>query len=263
VALIALTSVSGSPGVTTTALGLALSWPRPVVLVDADPTGGRSILAGYFRGQVDVRNTIVDLAIAQSRGDLPRALPQSLMQVKDTQVQLLCGPIRHNQARALGPLWKPLAEAFKELENNGQDVIVDAGRLGLEGMPFKLLTEADLTLVTTRTHLPGLVGVTSWGEDLRDAFVQVGDISRLQALLVGPGMPYTPKEASKTIEMPVLGEIAWDPDSAAVYSLGQARDKRFQSSKLQKSIRATISAIQTTVSRTRAKLDRTDEGIVR
>ena len=39
-AVIALASASGSPGVTTTALGLALLWPRPVLLVEADPTGG-------------------------------------------------------------------------------------------------------------------------------------------------------------------------------------------------------------------------------
>ena len=44
-AVVALASASGSPGVTTTALGLALLWPRPVLLVEADPTGG-SRLAG-------------------------------------------------------------------------------------------------------------------------------------------------------------------------------------------------------------------------
>ena len=32
-AVVALASASGSPGVTTTALGLALLWPRPVLLV--------------------------------------------------------------------------------------------------------------------------------------------------------------------------------------------------------------------------------------
>jgi hypothetical protein len=50
-ALIVLTSASGSPGVTTTALGLALTWVRPVLLVEADPTGGSGSPAGYFRGQ--------------------------------------------------------------------------------------------------------------------------------------------------------------------------------------------------------------------
>ena len=49
-ALIVLTSANGSPGVTASALGLALSWPRPVVLVDADPTGARAVPAGYLRG---------------------------------------------------------------------------------------------------------------------------------------------------------------------------------------------------------------------
>ncbi|HEY9562625.1 MAG TPA: hypothetical protein VIR30_02545, partial [Nocardioides sp.] len=49
-AVIALCSASGSPGVTTTALGMALLWPRPVLLIEADATGGSGILAGYFRG---------------------------------------------------------------------------------------------------------------------------------------------------------------------------------------------------------------------
>ena len=42
-AVYALTSAAGSPGVTTTALGLALEWPNQVLLVDADPVGGSAI----------------------------------------------------------------------------------------------------------------------------------------------------------------------------------------------------------------------------
>ena len=38
--LIALASVKGSPGVTSAALALAAVWPNPVVLVEADPSGG-------------------------------------------------------------------------------------------------------------------------------------------------------------------------------------------------------------------------------
>jgi len=47
-AVIVLASASGSPGVSTTALGLTLNWHRPVLLVDADPTGSSSVFAGYF-----------------------------------------------------------------------------------------------------------------------------------------------------------------------------------------------------------------------
>ena len=38
-ALIAFTAAGGSPGVSTLTVGLGLGWPRPVVLVEADPTG--------------------------------------------------------------------------------------------------------------------------------------------------------------------------------------------------------------------------------
>jgi cellulose biosynthesis protein BcsQ len=59
--VIALCSASGAPGVTTTAVGLALLWPRPVLLVEADPAGG-SVLAGWFRGQREYTQGLLDLA---------------------------------------------------------------------------------------------------------------------------------------------------------------------------------------------------------
>jgi hypothetical protein len=59
--LIVLASASGSPGVTTTALGLALTWPRPVLLVEADPTGGSAVAAGYLRGQLVPPEAMLDL----------------------------------------------------------------------------------------------------------------------------------------------------------------------------------------------------------
>ena len=71
-ALIVLTSASGSPGVSTTALGLALTWRRPVLLVEADPTGGSGLLAGYFRGQAAPSQSLIDLAFAHRAGSLAR-----------------------------------------------------------------------------------------------------------------------------------------------------------------------------------------------
>ena len=38
-AVITLTSATGAPGVTTAALGLALTWPRDVLLVDRSTRG--------------------------------------------------------------------------------------------------------------------------------------------------------------------------------------------------------------------------------
>ena len=52
-AVVSVFSVGGAPGVTVSSLGLALSWPRPVLLVDANPNAGSAVLAGYLRGWVD------------------------------------------------------------------------------------------------------------------------------------------------------------------------------------------------------------------
>ena len=49
-AIIVLTSVGASPGVTTTALGLALQWPRECLLVDADPHPCRTVESGETYG---------------------------------------------------------------------------------------------------------------------------------------------------------------------------------------------------------------------
>src|SRR4029453_4732397 len=48
--ILLLTSTAGSPGVTTLAVGLALTWPRPILLADCDPGAHQAILAGYLGG---------------------------------------------------------------------------------------------------------------------------------------------------------------------------------------------------------------------
>ena len=58
--VICLTAAAGSPGVTSTLLGIALCWPRPVLLVEADPTAGSAILAGRFRG-LQSHSGLIDL----------------------------------------------------------------------------------------------------------------------------------------------------------------------------------------------------------
>lgn len=253
-ALIVLTSANGSPGVTASALGLALSWPRPVVLVDADPTGARAVPAGYLRGgQLPTDATLVDLAIAHRQGTLNEELPKALMTL-ESNVQFLCGPLRHNQARALDSLWEPLGGVLKSLERNGQDVIVDAGRLGLEGSPAKLIAAADLALLVTRTTLPALVAASSWAPTLRDTFARAGAADSLGALLVGAGAPYSASEAAKVLGIPVVASLALDAPSAEVYSDGARAPRKFATSSLNKSLRATVQAIQSTVAATQTSL---------
>ena len=78
-ALIVLASASGSPGVSTTALGLTLNWHRPVLLVDADPTGSSAVFAGYFHGTQEPTGGLINLALALREGTLAAALPRETL----------------------------------------------------------------------------------------------------------------------------------------------------------------------------------------
>ena len=258
-ALIVLTSSSGSPGVTTSALGLALSWSRASLLVEADPTGGSGILAGYFRGDVAHFGGLIDLALAHREGTLAEAIGRATMAIPDSAVQLLPGIRGHWQAASLIPLWEPLSAALRALERNGQDVIVDAGRLGLTGCPEPLIYGADLTLLVTRSTLPALSGARSWAETLRGEFEQAGASSSLGVLLVGEGEPYGSREVAKVLQIPVTASLPLDEDGAAMFSRGANPPRRFESSQLLRGLRAAASAIQSVVSANRVSLGATPD----
>lgn len=253
-ALIVLTSAQGSPGVTTTALGLALAWPRPAVLVEADPTGSSAVLAGFFRGEVTPSTGLIDLALSHRQGSLTEDLPQLTMTIPNSTVQLLPGTRSHAQARSLVSVWEPLAGALHALERNGQDVIVDAGRLGLIGSPEPLLHAADLALLVTRSTLPALAGARSWADTLREDFGRAAAAANLGVLVVGQGQPYGTREVRKVLQIPVISTLAWDPVGAEVFSRGAKQPRRFESAPLPRSLRATLAAVQTVLTANRASL---------
>src|SRR5215216_3442511 len=207
-AVIALGSAAGSPGVTTSALGLALTWPRPVLLIEADPTGGSAMLAGFFRGTTAHAAGLIDLAWAQREGLLTDALAELPMPILDSSASLLPGVRSHTQAGSLGALWEPLAAALKGLDG-ARDVIVDGGRLGLIGSPGPLIYAADLMLLVMRSDLVALAAARSWAETLRAGFDELGAPAQLQALLVGEGRPYRGRDVGKVLGLPVAAALAW------------------------------------------------------
>ena len=158
----------------------------------------------------------------------------------------------HEQAPSLLPLWEPLAEQLRALDRNGQDVIVDAGRLGLVGWPQPLIAASDLTLLVTRNSLPALAGARSWAKALRDQFAAVGGLSRLGApprrrgrTLAGGADgrargsgPTPPRHIAKALQIPVVASVDWDPEVAEVYSHGARKPRKFESSGLLRSYRA-------------------------
>ncbi|WP_256791990.1 hypothetical protein [Terrabacter sp. Ter38] len=253
-ALIVLTSASGSPGVTASAVGLALTWPRPALLVEADPTGGSSILAGYLRGQTAPASSLIDLALAHRHGQLEQAIPEATVRIEGTSAALLPGTRSHTQAPSLVSLWEPLAAALKSLERTGQDVIVDAGRLGLTGFPEPLLYAADLCLLTMRSDLVSLSGARSWTQTLRAGFERVGGCASLGLLMVGEGDPYSAREVRKVLQTPVIASLAWDPAVAQVFGRGAKAPRKFDTSPLVRGLSAARDAIDATVAADRAEI---------
>lgn len=270
--VIVLTSASGSPGATTTALGLALTWHRPCLLVDADPTGGSAIAAGYLRGSVAPPESMIELALAQQEGTgLLETLAQVSVELPGSPMRFVPGTRSHEQARSLLGLWEPLAGALAALDETGQDVVVDAGRLGLFGSPEPLIDAADLTLLVTRTDLVALSGARSWAETLRDRFDRAGASASLGVLLVGEGAPFRAREVSRVLSVPVVAQVAWDPENAAVLSHGAppprggawqrlAGRSGWEDSVLLRSVRAAGATIASTIRTTAAQLETTSGG---
>lgn len=248
-AVVTLTSASGSPGVTTTAVGLALSWPRPVLLIEADPTGGSGVLAGFFRGTLEYETGLIELALAPV--PVADALRDVVRPIAGSAASFIAGTRSHSQAGGLRELWEPLADALADLDTTGQDVIIDAGRLGLTGTPQPLLDSADLTLLMTRTTLPALAAARSWTDALGSA------TSRWRhpgLLLVGEGQPYRAGEVTKVLGVSVVASLADDPESAAVYHRGAPPPRHFETSPLARSLSAAVASIQAHISRGRFEL---------
>jgi hypothetical protein len=248
-AVIALTSASGSPGVTTTALGLALLWPRPALLLEADPTGGSGLLAGFFRGAREYDGGLIEMALSPL--GVADALVEVVQPIDGSHASFVAGTRSHSQAVGLRDLWEPLAAALAELEATGQDVIVDAGRLGLSGSPERLLATADITLLLTRSTLPSLAAARSWAESV----VRGGlDWPHPGVVLIGEGQPYRAAEVTSVLDLPVVATVADDPDSAAVYHRGATPPRRFDSSPLRRTLLATVQSVQAHIARSRFEL---------
>jgi hypothetical protein len=223
VAVIALVSAKGSPGVTTAALACTLSWHHRVVLAECDPAGG-SVLAGYLGGALDGPRGIGELAVGELRdGSLEAAFWSQLVDLDAPRRErlLLPGVIDPAQAGSVSPLWQRFADFFTGLDRGSPayDVIVDCGRLHAVGPPWPILRAATVVLVVTAAHLPDLSSaratVRAIERDFADHRVPPGS---LRLLLVGNG--HSRGEVSKALRLPVIAQLPHDPRTAEVLSHG-------------------------------------------
>lgn len=261
-AVLSLFSASGAPGVTVTSLGLALAWQRHVMLLDADASGSSSVLAGYLQGQTVHDRGLLDLAVANRVGNLSSAIATVSMPLPGSSVQFVPGIRSFQQAASVAPLWEPLSGVLRGMEQRGVDVVVDAGRIGLENAALPIVRSADLSLLVVRSDLPAVAGARAWAHSLHEQLTAVGSAHQLGVLLVGPGRPYSSREIRSVLGLPVVAEIPWDPQGAHVYYAGATPKKNFASGPLNRSLRTAVSSAQGLISTNRERLgtQRTKEG---
>lgn len=247
-ALYLLASASGSPGVSTTATGLAYNWPRPVLLVDADPTGSAAVLAGHFRGELEPGSGLIDLAVAAAEGRLEEAFAAAIAKLPDADVRFLAGVRSHEQAHSLRSLWPQLVGMLRRLDDAGHDVIIDAGRLGLMGTPDELVDRADIVALVTRNSLVSLAGARSRAAALRTRFEHMGATSRLGLMIVEDAprrvQAYGDGQIGRALQLPVVASLPHDQASAEVYSHGSRPNKNHANSSLVKAYAASAETLR-------------------
>jgi hypothetical protein len=253
-AILLLTSTAGSPGVTTLAVGLALTWPRPILLVDCDPGAHQAILAGYLGGRSAGGKGL--LRVAEAHRDrrplreavLDQALPLSAEE--ESRRLFLPGFTKPASAVHFGGVWQDLAEAFDRLDEVDVDVIIDCGRIGLSGPPAALVERSAMTAIVGSSTLRSIMSVRVHLPTLLDhPRLNSSDRGHLGLIVVGEGQPYQRGEIARALEVPVIASIAYDRQSAVHLSDGRPRHRRFDTSPLIRSIRDASSQLSSTLQR--------------
>ncbi|PKV95541.1 hypothetical protein ATK30_6464 [Amycolatopsis echigonensis] len=205
--LIALCSLKGSPGVTTTALALAARWPaeQTPVVVECDPAGGD--LAARFR--LPSTPGLVSLAAAARKSMEASVLWQHVQRLP-AGLTVVAGPVGAEQARAALGILAPRGTSVLRAAGDQPGVVVlaDCGRVDPGSTTLPIIRAADAMVLFAHARDDELSHVASkirtaatWNP--RPGFVLVGD-----------GYPTT--EVEHELHIGVLDRIPHDPKGAAV-----------------------------------------------
>ena len=231
-AMYCLISPGGSPGVTTAAVGLALTWPGRVLLAECDPMG-RRVLPGFMadRMRESAGPGLLGLAMAaeaDQRGTV--GLEEYLVPISDDgRVELLHGVRDPRHGARMGSLWPRLAEALAARDG---DVVADLGRVGGTETPSELLKAADGVVMVLKPTLPQVDAATPRLDALK---ALLGERTAIGLCLVADGA-YSAAEVERVLDVPVLAEMPCSPADAGVLSDGARPRLTFKTSLLMRSL---------------------------
>jgi hypothetical protein len=220
--LTVVTSGKAAPGVTTSALALALCWPRPLLVADCDPAGG-DMAAGLLPGRIRTDRGLLSWSMA-ARRDVPALTAAALLGEHAVQLPeqpeawLVPGFSTAAQGASFtGPAWERLALALERSSTSmRRDALVDAGRLVADRGCWPVVRAADRVLLTVRRSVRSVHAAQDAAGRLR---AELGDLATVAALVVGDG-PYTAVEVAKALGLPLAGALPEDPTAARALSDG-------------------------------------------
>ncbi|QRX91165.1 MinD/ParA family ATP-binding protein [Streptomyces noursei] len=209
--LVAVGSVSGAPGVTTTALALGAAWPREAdggvrpVMVEADGSGGDLMM----RFGLPPAPSLLDVAAAVGKPH-PGSLLGAVSELPFGVRAVVAVPGRRPCNEAVKLL---AAEGGRRLllgeEGDQGTVLLDVGRLGEDTVP--LLRVADQVVVVARGGAEPLTHVSAYGLEA-EVFAE-----RLTLAVVGP-CPYPADEVAGALGIEKVVFVPWDAKAVAAMS---------------------------------------------
>jgi MinD-like ATPase involved in chromosome partitioning or flagellar assembly len=204
--LIALGSVKGSPGVTTTALALAVAWPAPCrLLIEVDPSGGDlTPWLGLRRGP-----GLTALAAAARDPRSPADAWQYAQELPGG-LHVIPGPPGAGQATACLAALDPAA-GFAAFSGGPPVAVADCGRLDPGSPALRLASHADAVILIARPHVSDLAHLAHRLDALTRTCRRVGLLLRSPSRSAPAGAAYPAAEIEATLGQRVLGSLPSDP----------------------------------------------------
>jgi len=222
VTAVAVLAGKASPGATTVAAALTLTWPQPVLLVDADPAGG-DVVPGLLPGRVSTESGLLSWSVATRHLpalDATGSIGEHAVALSEAgDAWVLPGLQSPAQAGALtGGGWSRLATAVERCTSVlGRDVIVDVGRLG-ESSCWPVIAACDVVLLVVRPTARSIQGALAAAQLLR---TRLGDLDAVQLVVNGAGS-YTSAQTAAALEVPLAATLPGDDRAAAALVDGAA-----------------------------------------
>lgn len=233
-----LTGAGHAPGTTTLGVALALTWPEPVLLVDANREPDQTVLAGYLQGlDPGGRGLGGVLQAYRERRPLGAGLDALTVPLGPPGHDFLPGFANPGMVALFGGAWTEFGNA---LEAAGRTVLVDSGRITPAGLPPALVTVCSGVVVVTGSRLVDLAALRLY----LPLVVAAAGEERVGLVVVGPGRPYGSGEIAHRFGVPVWAKVAWQPEAAAVFAAGDAEPRRLMAGPFVTDVRALAATLE-------------------